>query len=541
VTATSIFGGWNSSSRLFGERRPILPAILFFLIYFGLDAVSYIEPIAPFAITSWNPAVGLCVAAAALYGPRALLPILVAPLLADAVNRGYPLTPLYSVWVGMLLAAETALIVFGARWLRIPAHSRLAPTEIRILIATVPAALLTSTLHVGSLVLLSLLPGDQFLESIAHLWVGDIIGVLIVTPFCFLLFRPRLRQPVSVPLLAETIAQAVAVLAALWLIFGPQHQHAGTYFYVLFLPMIWIVLRRGADGAVVLNVFVQIAMLLALLRLGETEANIVLFQAMLSVFVISGLTLGWAVDQRKAATQDLRMREEELAASLKTAATSELAGTLAHELSHPIGAISNYVSALGHVVRAGDPDPAILPILGKLNLEIRRATDTVHHLRDFFRSGTVNLQPADLGELARESTALFAARGDTIRPVLAIQPGATPVQADRIQLHAVIHNLLINASDALQPVPPARRKLHVSVSREHGDAILAVDDSGPGVAADVRDTIFDGLTTTKKEGLGLGLSICRSIVQAHGGRITLEESGLGGARFVVTLPLGGDA
>jgi C4-dicarboxylate-specific signal transduction histidine kinase len=372
--------------------------------------------------------------------------------------------------------------------------------------------------------------------------VGDIIGVLIVTPFCFLLFKPRRSRALSLPMLAETVAQIVAVLAALWLIFGLHPANANAYFYVLFLPMIWIALRRGADGAVVLNVFVQIAMLLALLRLGETAANVALFQAMLSVFVISGLTLGWAVDQRKAATQNLRAREEELAASLKTAATSELAGTLAHELSHPIGAISNYVSALSHVLKGTTPDPAIPPILGKLNLEIKRATDTVHHLRDFFRSGTVTLQRTDLGALARESTALFVNRlsGGEVRPLLSIQPGPIMVQADRVQLHAVIHNLLINAVDALQPLPPGERKLRVTVAREGGNAILAVEDSGPGVAPDIRDSIFEGLTTTKREGLGLGLSICRSIVQAHGGRIALEDSALGGARFVVSLPLAGE-
>jgi C4-dicarboxylate-specific signal transduction histidine kinase len=124
-----------------------------------------------------------------------------------------------------------------------------------------------------------------------------------------------------------------------------------------------------------------------------------------------------------------------------------------------------------------------------------------------------------------------------VKPQLSLQPGPSLVQADRIQLHAVVHNLLVNAADALEPVPPAQRKLSVSVRRDGGNAILAVDDSGTGVAPDIKENIFDGLTTTKKHGLGLGLSICRSIVQAHGGRIALEDSSLGGARFIVTLPL----
>ncbi|MES2473575.1 MAG: ATP-binding protein [Pseudomonadota bacterium] len=518
----------------------IVRIALFFLVYVALDAVSYIEPIAPFAITPWNPTLGLCVAVTALYGPRALFPILVAPLLADAVNRGFPLTPLYSVWVGLLIAAQTALVTFGARRLmRASVRGIFEAEEIRILITALPSALVIASLHVGSLVGLGLLPGGQFLESIGHLWVGDIIGILIVTPFCFLLLKPEQRKAIEFTRVTETALQVAAVLATLWLIFGVHQDHANEYFYLLFLPMIWIVLRYGARGAIVMNVFVQGAMLLALLQLHATAESIVLFQAMLAVFALSGLTLGWTVDQRKAATHNLRARDEKLAASLTTAATSELAGTLAHELSHPIGAISNYVAALNHVTRDSPPDARAQSILAKLNQEVKRATDTLHHLRDFFRTGSLILQETDLTDLVRESTSLFVSRltGRAVTPQLSLQAGPTMILADRIQLHAVIHNLLINAFDALQPVAPARQELRIGVRRAGGLAVLTVEDSGPGVAQDIRENIFDGLTTTKKDGLGLGLSICRSIVRAHGGTIELQDSTLGGASFVVTLPL----
>jgi two-component system sensor kinase FixL len=518
----------------------IVRALLFFLVYIGLDAVSYIGPITPFAITPWNPTVGLCVAVTALYGPRTLLLILVAPLLADAVNRGFPLGPLYSVWVGILIAAETALITFGARhMMRRFARGIFEADEIRLLITALPSALVIASLHVGSLVALRLLPSEQFFGSIGHLWVGDIIGVLIVTPFCFLLLKPGQRQSFALTRVTETVAQVAAVLVTLWLIFGLHQDHANEYFYLLFLPMIWIVLRYGVRGAIVMNVFVQGAMLLALLQLHATTGSIVLFQAMLAVFVISGLTLGWTVDQRKAATQNLRAREEKLAASLTTAATSELAGTLAHELSHPIGAISNYVAALNHVSKTSLPDAPTQSILLKLNQEVKRATDTLHHLRDFFRTGSLALQETDLADLVRDCASLFVTRltGQAVIPQLILQAGPTMILADRIQLHAVIHNLLINAADALEPIAFARQELRIGMRRDGAFAVLTVEDSGTGVAQDIRENIFDGLTTTKKDGLGLGLSICRSIVRAHGGAIALEDSTLGGARFVVTLPL----
>src|SRR6185369_10435440 len=108
---------------------------------------------------------------------------------------------------------------------------------------------------------------------------------------------------------------------------------------------------------------------------------------------------------------------------------------------------------------------------------------------------------------------------------------------DQIQLRAVIYNLLVNAIDALKVLPAERRVLSVSLRRVESVAVLEVEDSGSGVAPDVKEHIFEPLVTTKKDGLGLGLSMSRSVIAAHGGSIVLGPSILGGAKFIVTLPL----
>jgi two-component system sensor kinase FixL len=281
-------------------------------------------------------------------------------------------------------------------------------------------------------------------------------------------------------------------------------------------------------------------MIISLSLPGNERLDVTLFQALLVVLAASSLILGMIVDQSRTATAQLHAREEELAASLKIAATGELAGTLAHELGHPIGAISNYAAALNHVIRETAPQASeALRIGAKLTQEIVRATDTLHRLRDFFRSGAMTFERIDLGALTKDAVQLLMDRlsRNGISPNLSAPHGSVMVFGDQIQLRAVVYNLLVNAIDALKALPAERRVLSVSLRRVEAMAILEVEDSGSGVAPDVKEHIFEPLVTTKKDGLGLGLSMSRSVIAAHGGSIVLGQSVLGGAKFIVTLPL----
>jgi len=266
---------------------------------------------------------------------------------------------------------------------------------------------------------------------------------------------------------------------------------------------------------------------------GGTGAGLLLL-----VLAAIGISLFTGLSWHRHATAQLHAREDELAASLKIAATGELAGTLAYELGHPLGAISNYASALNHIVREVAPNSEAPRIGAKLSAEIVRATDTLHRLRDFFRTGAMSFEPLDLVTLTKDAVALLKDRLERngISPHIVIPSRPLMVLGDQIQLRAVIHNLMVNAVDALKPVDADARSMSITL-RPHGDsAVLEVEDSGGGVAPDVKDHIFEPLVTTKKDGLGLGLSMSRSVVVAHGGSIELHDSTLGGARFTVTLP-----
>jgi len=527
---------WTSAH---GLGRILLP-LFFVAAYLIVDPINALGPPPPLVLTPWNPALGVCIAAVMQWRRRILPFVLLAPIISQFLVPDAPQAPVYGVWIGVLTLIQSAATVTAGQWLsKVVASPLLKNRVLAALLVSLPIALLIAGLRVMFLTGAEIVPVVQFAEGVVRVWVGDVIGIFIIMPLCMLLLSLKRARAMDFKRAVEITAQAVLVLAAVWLAFGENPQTASRYFYIVFLPMIWVALRWGMNGAIVLNAFVQTSMVVSLSLAGHDRVDVTLFQAILLVMASSSLTLGIAVDQSRAATQLLRAREGELAASLKVAATGELAGALAHELGHPLGAISNYAAALNHVVaREAHHSREAISIGNKLSREILRATDTLHRLRDFFRSGSLAVERVDIGALAKEAVSLLKDRFENhgISPHIVIQPGTNSVLADRVQVHAVIHNLLINAVDALKLVSIQQRALSVSIHRTNEAVALAVDDSGLGVSSEVRDHIFEPLTTTKKDGLGLGLSMSRSVIEAHGGRIQLEDSILGGARFVMTLP-----
>jgi len=518
-----------------------LPPLLFLVAYLAFDQINALGPSPPLVLTPWNPALGVCIAAVLRWRGKILPFVFLGPVTSQLIDPDVPQYLVYGVWTGALALAQTAAIVACGRWLTRSAASPLLKNGVlTTLMAALPISLVIALAGATFLVATDIIPDAQFAEVVTRIWVGDVIGIFIVMPLCALVLSLKRGRPPDLKRGLEVLAQALFVLGAVWLAFGENPQTASRYFYIVFLPMIWIVLRSGMSGAIILNAFVQLSMIVSLSLAGHEQVDVTLFQAILLVMAASSLILGIAVDQIRAATQMLREREGELAATLKVAATGELAGTLAHELGHPLGAISNYASALNMVIgRVAPNSQEALSIGKKLTREIGRATDTLHRLRDFFRTGSLAMERLDIGLVLKDALALLEDRFESngISPHTVIQAGVGRVLADRVQIHAVIHNLLVNAVDSLKQVPIQQRALSISIYNEDDSVALAIDDAGVGISPDVQEHIFEPLTTTKKDGLGLGLSMSRSVIAAHEGRIRLEESKLGGARFVVTLPL----
>jgi C4-dicarboxylate-specific signal transduction histidine kinase len=268
-------------------------------------------------------------------------------------------------------------------------------------------------------------------------------------------------------------------------------------------------------------------------------------------YVLRSHPLSW-IDGRKAAlcvltdVTEVRLASELIArhrdAAHRTArliALGEFASAVAHELNQPLAAIATYNHSCMRMLQAGNADPEqLLQAMHICRDQAKRAGRIIQRLRGLLRHPGPALAEQDLNELvgavlelaepgAREAGVSFERALSAVPPV---------VRADRLLIEQAALNLVRNAVEAVQELPPGRRRVTVATRVESdGSGTLSVADQGDGVAPDVRERLFDAFVTTKRGGLGLGLSICRSVVEAHGGQIRLEHEERG-ARFAFTLP-----
>lgn len=236
-------------------------------------------------------------------------------------------------------------------------------------------------------------------------------------------------------------------------------------------------------------------------------------------------------------------RLEELRSSLvhaaRVSAMGTMASTLAHELNQPITAVVNYMRGIQNLTRAGDPDDRqmIEDALADAAREALRAGDIVRRLREFVARGDVEKMVVDLPHLVEEASnlALIGAREKGVSVTFSLDPTATPVLVDKVQTQQVLINLMRNAIEAMSETPV--RELCVSSRTESPGCVrVTVADTGPGLTPEIASNLFRAFNSTKSEGMGLGLSICRTIVEASGGRIWAEPREGGGTAFHFTIP-----
>lgn len=247
--------------------------------------------------------------------------------------------------------------------------------------------------------------------------------------------------------------------------------------------------------------------------------------------------------ERQLTENRLQELQSELLHVSRLSDVGQMASALAHELNQPLAAIVNYVQATRRMLQAAGPlPPRAIETMDKAVAQAARAGDIIQHLRSFIRKGETEHSLEDLSKMVEEATALglVGAKESGIKVQIELSAGALPVLIDKVQIQQVVFNLIRNSVEALPESDV--RELRVTTRRdESGMALAAVSDSGPGLAQSVAERLFQPFVTTKAKGMGLGLSICRSIIEAHGGRLWATPNTPRGVTFHFSIPLADDA
>ena len=241
--------------------------------------------------------------------------------------------------------------------------------------------------------------------------------------------------------------------------------------------------------------------------------------------------------ERQTSEQRIHELQSQLLHVSRLNEMGQMASAFAHELNQPLSAASSFVSGAKRLIEKGELPLAAVGCQKAIE-QISRAGDVIRRLRDFVGRGHAERRLESLPQLVEESAALalVGTRGDGVTAQMRFSPEAGVAVVDRVQVQQVLVNLIRNAVEAMASA--LERQLTISTARLGGDLVeVAIADTGPGLSPIVRDRLFQPFATTKAAGMGVGLSLCRIIVEAHGGSIWAEDRPEGGAIFRFTLPV----
>jgi C4-dicarboxylate-specific signal transduction histidine kinase len=250
--------------------------------------------------------------------------------------------------------------------------------------------------------------------------------------------------------------------------------------------------------------------------------------------------------ERVRANEELQAAQAELAHVARLTTMGELAASIAHEINQPLGAILTNAETADAILKSQSPDIAALPAIVELKDIVndilhddRRAGEVIRRIRSLVTKAPFELKNLDLNDLVRDTVELLTsvAGARKVELVSRIAQDVLPILGDRIQLQQVILNLVVNGIDAMKDTPSENRIVSIRTSCVENFAQLSVSDRGSGIPKDKLKAVFEPFYTNKAGGMGMGLSIARTIIEAHQGLIRAENRDHGGASFRIRLPL----
>jgi signal transduction histidine kinase len=529
-----------------------LPALAVALGYYLAARVGLAFTLQPDPISTLWPPNALLMAALLLSAPRSWWVLLAAALPAHLLAELQSGVPLAMVLGWFASNCSEALI--GAALVRwcIAAPVRLDSLRnafILLAFGGLVAPLASSFLDAGLVKLVGFGEGEYW-TLVRTRFSANVLAEITIVPLvlAWASWRPAAIRATPLAHSVEVAALflglfAVSLLAFDLPLFGASLAPALWYAPLPFL--LWAAVRLGTIGTTSALALLVVATIWGAVHgVGpftggtpqDTARDLQLFLIAASVPL---LLLAVALEERSRAEREAHEQRLQLTHLSRVAMLGEMSGGLAHELNQPLTAILSNAQAAEHLIANKTIDNNELrEILRDIIAANQRASEVIRRLRALFKRGETYRERLDANELVRETLSL--AQGDlatrSIAPVLKLAPGTLAIHGDRIQLEQVMLNLILNGAEAMAGHTAAERTITVRSAGNDSWVYVSFADRGPGFAPELIEKLFEPFYTTKPQGLGLGLSISRSIVLAHGGRLWGASHAAHGASFHIALP-----
>ena len=525
---------------------------MYLAAYVILEWVSFIHVHKGLPVTPWDPGLGVVFALMVHAGPAAGFVLFGGVVIAGALLLQNTVEWPIIIGIGAITSFSYASVAALARWqLHIDVGLFHLRDVLMLLAMGLAGAVINTVLLMVFLLSVGQLDRSDAVQVFVPLLIGDMIGIAVVTPLLlrFVFRKPRIALRALLSNIPEGVLYLVVISAALWVIIGSESLYGFRLFYLLFVPIVIAAVRHGLDGACFSLAAAQFGLIGFLHVSGYDAGEFTEFQTLMLVLTLTGLIVGVVVSERensdrlvRDAQAHLMERQAGAAQAARLNLVSGMASALAHEINQPMTAARALGRSAQHILRTSGGDLTRADSnLTAMIAHIDHAGAIVRRMRDFIRRGRPHVSTIETRSMLEEALTLAFAEASAkhVRLELDAPDNLPAIHGDRIQLEQVVLNLVHNAVEAITGAGQTQGRVRV-VARPRTappGVEIGVLDNGPGVEDELADRLFDPLTTSKQDGMGLGLSISASIVEAHGGRVWLQSRDTGATEFRFSVPL----
>lgn len=525
-----------------GRRLAIGAA--FIALYLLVERLTLVHEIAPLGISPWSPTAGMIIVLLMIGGLAYTPFVFAATFLSNLLVYDAPLGTLACGAAALTFTLGFTALAFIMQHVLKLDLTRLDRAGIIVLLTAVPALVgIFAIVECAVAYAAGLSTTGSLVLAIRDFWTGVTAGIVTVAPVAkAVAAREGISWSASRQSLLDIAVYIGGTAIALWAIQGLQKGEGIQYFYLLFPPIVWIAIRRGLPAVAAALLITHTATAVLLMAMNYERHEFVAGQILVLVLSGTGLLLGAAETERHEAEERARIQSAEITRISRHSAAGAMGSALAHEISQPLSTLAAYLHAARRMLQA-EPcgDGAVAQTLVRAEAEADRARLILERVRDFVSAGKLELERFDIAILVERVVEAWSQTRPHGLPRIAVTKSAPlpRVMADPVQIEQALLNLITNAGDAVMEHPEQASSVNVDIAGNADRITIVVSDDGPGISPEIRDRLLEPFETTKARGMGLGLSLTRQIIEAHGGTLRWSAREPHGASFTMEIPVDG--